>query len=166
MALDTSGTASQIASKLVDYSPTADLDTPDAFLAIVNPILDASFQAATPSMGNIDITTPAGSLNITMTSPEQQAEEIGNKCAAYWENTVNTSGSPQSCGGIDSVSNDASKIASMIKDGLLGLYSGSELTPHFYDFVRVIHDAIKTIQWTVNESDGTGCSATLTVTVS
>lgn len=139
-------------------------------------VLDSEFQKATPSLTNVDITPPAGSLSFPVASEELMPDIIGAQCAVYWSMTVTPTGIPvNTCTAIPSsivsVSNDADKIESVISSGLKALSGSTEpVTPHYLGFVNVIIDAVKTIMWTVNEAGthppAVPCVNTYTVTVS
>lgn len=169
--LDTSSAASAINTKYQNELRPLPFNGDTYLLGIIANVLDSGFQQATKSNPNIDISPPAGSLQFDLIGVSidnySYAYEIGNKCALYWSKTITPTGSPVSCGSISSVTNDAMKIAPIIAQGLIGL-GGSKVPvePYYYNFVNVIYSAVKTIVWTVSESDGSGCSATITTTVS
>ena len=165
MGLNSIATAGSLEQALVAEYSSAIKGTDSVLLVTLNTILDAGFQQAIPTQLNVDITTPAGTLNIPYGSSYDMAKNIGVECARYWSDTIATTGAPQSCAGIDSISNTAGSIATIIETGLLALGTGVRRDPPYVDFVDVIYNAVKTIVWTVNESDALLCSATLTVTV-
>ena len=162
MSLNTSADASAIANAYETLKGTFPVNPSRQLLDVIQSILDAGFQAATPSLGNFDITPPAGSLFIPLSSPEAMSESIGNACSEYWLKTI-VPKTPESCKSISSVVNDAAKIAAPIAANLQSL-SGmtAPSTPSFFKFVDAIHKEVKTIIWTIQESDSTGCSTTLT----
>ena len=142
-----------------------------AFMAMLENILDNAFQASTKSLTNFDITPPAGTLHFPLTLLNGvkilTPENIGSTCANYWSLAI-AKGSPVSCNGIDSVINDASKIAAPIASELRALsYKSitSISTPYYFEFIDIIFRNVKTIVWTIKESDST-CNSTLTGTVS
>jgi len=166
MALNSSATSASIASVYDNLlqSTISSFNTA-TFLQTLSTIIDTNFQQATPSLPNIDITTPAGTFNIAESG--NMLNTIADACVAYWSNTVSPTGSPVSCSAIASVSNTASSIHPIIISGLLGITGRTVPSePYYNEFIDVIFNAVKTIQWTVTEADGTPCSATLTATIS
>lgn len=131
--------------------------------------LDRGFQNATPSMGNVDISTEAGTLMITKKdNGVEQAYEIGTKIALYWASAIKPTGTPQGCRKIIAVANTALTIAEPIARDLLAFdhianYSHDD---HYLEFVKIIFKHIKTIVWTVAEGDSSPCGASFVVTVS
>ena len=135
------------------------------FLDKMTSRIDEEFQKAIPTSTNVDITTPAGSLRFIAST--DMVIEIAYKCASYWENTIDATGTPVSCATIVSVSNNASSIASIIRTGLLSLAAKQLVEADYYkEFCKVIFDAVRTIVWDVSEADPSGCSSSFTVTVS
>lgn len=164
MALD----SSLVASQLYDVWNTT--FTSSTSLANIAKIIDDGFQMATVSAPNFTIVVATGTL-VFPTTIVNGVEvvtplDIATACSNYWALTILPDGEPQSCNGIDSVVNDASKIIAPIESGLINLASSKTLsTPPYLDFVNIIFDNVKTIIWSIEESDST-CNTTLTGTVS
>ena len=142
-----------------------------AFISMLETILDNAFQAATKSLTNFDITPPADTLHFPLTNLNGvkilTPENIGLTCANYWSLAI-AKGSPEKCSGIDSVENDASKIAAPIASELRALCFRSITsmsTPYYFEFIDIIFRNVKTIVWTIKESSSK-CSSTLTGNVS
>ena len=128
-------------------------------------IMDDEFQKATPSMTNVDITTPAGTLTYEEKSdPVEHATEIGTKTAAYWALTIMPTGTPTLVS-IVSVVNTAASIAAPLAADILSLGSTTE-TGTFQKLVDTIIKHVKTITWTVTELDPKSNPVVFTVTVS
>lgn len=130
--------------------------------------LDKNFQSASPSLENIDITTPKGSLNFgscKQSDVSTMASRIGKGVADYWAKTIEPTGTPQGCKKIVAVTNTASSIASTITSQLLSAADNVESLPPYSKMVNIIITSVKTIVWTVTESDS-DCSSTFTVTIS
>ncbi|MDQ6990757.1 MAG: hypothetical protein Q9M11_03395 [Mariprofundaceae bacterium] len=136
------------------------------FIDNISTILDTGFQAAVPSLLNLDISPAAGTLALPHPSGGNSTmpELIGKACADYWQLAIGK-GAPQHKAAVTGVSNDASKIAAPIALSIRGLATGGYLVPSYTDFVTVIHNEVLTIKWTVNEADGSGSTTDL-VTVS
>lgn len=134
-----------------------------SFLQTLSSILDADFQKATPTASNIDISTPAGSLNIVYTNSPDMAKVIGQHVAAYWAKTTQPSGGPVK-DAIESVSNNASGIAGPIESGIRNLKSGNGSLA-YNDIVEVIFSNVKTIVWEITETDAGGVTHNLTANV-
>lgn len=160
MSLDAAGVASSAADAYFNIVENQENAPPSVdFLTLLVPFLDDGFQAAVPSMLNVDITTAAGSLSFpTVTNTYAYAALIGQACADYWAINVALTGVPQNiCTSVPSaivgVSNTAASIASIIEAGLLALGTpNADSQPYFEAFVGVIFDAVMTITWTVNEA--------------
>lgn len=131
-------------------------------LDIISTELDTMFQTAIPSVTSVDITTPAGSLNIPVSN--NMANTIAVKVADYWALTILPTGIPINCSNIINITNTATIIIPIIESGLLSLYKGNVITPHYKDFVDIIANAVKTIIWTVVEV-GPLCTSTHVVTL-
>lgn len=175
MSMSSTMTASKLSNK---YSELLSMDTfpGDSFLLdYIASTLDAEFQKATPSLPNIDITTPAGTLNFPVADESQMASIIGKNCADYWSMTVAVTGIPVNIcpvvpSTIVSVTNDAAKIETIITNGILTLAGSAEpVVPNYLNFTDIIINAVKTITWIVNEDvtylSPVPCSGTYTVTV-
>lgn len=168
MALDDTGTALNISAEyqtLLDGNYSGD---PHGFLRdTLSVIMDAGFQEATPTMSNVNITAPAGSLLFPLVGGSAMALAIGTECARYWSEAISTNGIPVAFP-ITSVSNDAAKIAQPIADGLMGETGASgPVVPSYLNFVKIIYDEVRTIIWTVEETnpaDGSTVSYTVNVT--
>ena len=164
MALD----SNVVASNLFNVWNTT--FTSSTSLVNIAKIIDDGFQMATVSAPNFTIVVAAGSL-VFPTTIVNGVEivtplDIATACSNYWALTILTDGTPQSCDNIDSVVNDANKIIEPITSGLIALASSKTLSlPPYLDFVNIIFDNVKTIIWTIEESDST-CNSTLTGTVS
>ena len=131
---------------------------------IISIVLDKEFQKATRSNPNFLINPPAGSLDILsclkiyseVNIARNFAVCIGNKVAAYWAKAI---GIGQACHRdyVNSVTNDAAKIASPIAKGLIELTYKKIQVPYWLDFANVIISNVKTIQWSVVEcTNGSG----------
>lgn len=168
MAFDTASLANILNSS---YSNDLSNGVSNNVFPTLSKAMDNSFQMGVPSLTNVDITTPKGTLSIVATpSPELQPTEIANKVQAYWAMAILPSGIPVGGGTwvITSVINDSPKIVQPIINQLLQLAKDTpERKPHFKDFLDVIFNNVKTIIWTVIEVNTVnGSSATYTVTVS
>ena len=159
MGLDISSTAKAILDKYNENNF-------DTFFDEMTKILDNAFQQATPELANYAFTGAKGTLVFPkVTLPTGQTTitpaSFGAGAAAYWSLAI-TPDTPQSCKNIDSVVNTASSIAPIITAGLMTItLSPIERNPPYEEFVKVFFDAVKTIVWTVTESDS-DCNATLT----
>jgi hypothetical protein len=162
--LDTSKTALTLSTEYFSYKGT--FPNPHReYLDFLQTVLDTDFQKATTSLKNFLINPPAGSLYFEYTTPYDMPRIIGVECARYWSQAIGF-GDPESCRQIDSVENDASKIAKPIEDELRNLITTRDLlTPYYYRFVDIIYRNVKTIEWTIIESDS-DCDSTFTGTVS
>ena len=158
MALVETDTASLLYSKILEVYGGSDID----FITYLNTTLDNAFQQATPSLTNFDITVPSGTLNISTDNNYISPDILANEVYEYWSKAI-TPGTPVSCDNIDSVTNNADIVIEPIKSGLLQLYTNSAngiaSDPPFYEFVKIIFDAIRLIEWTIEESDAE-CSQT------
>ncbi len=135
-----------------------------SYIAFLNERLDACFQTGTVSLPNVDITTVAGTLNITITSnPSDQALEIATKVSQYWQAAIATSGSPVVFP-IVSVSNTAASIIVPLHQAIIGMLGDIETNPPYLNFVDTILTHVKTIVWTVTEVGAS--TATHSVTIS
>ena len=139
-----------------------------SFIKLIENELDKEFQKGKVTLENVDITTPKGSLHFDICRWEdvyRSCKEIGDKCASYWSKTIQPTGKPQSCRKITGVTNDASKIASPISTELCSLATSVRISePFYYEFCNIILKHVKTIVWTVTESDST-CDSTFTVKI-
>ena len=137
-------------------------------LRYMEKVMDNEFQKATRSLDNIDITTPAGTLYFGIRKFEDSVNMpwiIGKEVARYWSVTIQTTGTPQACDEIKSVTNDALKIATPIALDLINMAKANIIrTPYDQYFFKVIFDHVRTIRWTVKEGGG-GCDKTFTVQV-
>lgn len=120
-----------------------------AFLDTLQSILDIGFQKATPTIGDVDISPPAGTLFIPLGTPYEMPMNIGQACADYWVKAIGF-GEPEE-DHIDNIINDAAKIAAPIVSKIMHLSNSG--TPYYFKFVDVIHTEVKTIIWTVTEKD-------------
>lgn len=126
---------------------------------------DTEFQNATPSLENVDITTPAGTLTfVEQDDPVQNAYEIAKKVSAYWALTIMPTGKPQTVT-ITTVVNTATTIINPLATEILSL-GGVEPTGTFRKLIDTIIKHVKTIVWTVTELDQEQNPITFTVTVS
>jgi len=165
MALITSKTAGILHTELVIANNTAYGNYGiRQFLTFLETILDNAFQNATPSATNFLLTPPAGTFHIDVVNNVATPATIAKACKDYWLLAI-LPGSPVSCNGIDSVINDASKIEAPITAQLTALGMEQVYSPAFIKFVDIIFNNVKTIIWTIQESDST-CNSTLTGTVS
>ena len=162
MSLNAAGVASSAADAYFNIVENQENAPPSVdFLTLLVPLIDDGFQAAVPSMLNVDITTAAGTLSFpSVPDPNATtyAMDIGQACADYWAINVAKTGTPQNlCTSVPSaivgVENTANTIASIIADGLALIATPARAqTPYFEAFVGVIFDAVKTITWTVDEA--------------
>lgn len=132
-------------------------------------ILDAGFQKAVPQQPNFIITGVAGTLKFNATNIGSceviTPNDIAVAVSDYWSKAI-LPGSPVSCDRIKSVINDAPKVIPIITAGLTALgSSATESNPPYQQFVDVIFNAVKTIIWTIEESDS-DCGTTITAGVS
>lgn len=166
MSLNTTKDALSISKAYDQHKKNFSLNPGRELLDIIQDTIDDGFQEAKPSLNNFDITSPAGSLFIPMSSGVDMANLIGKACADYWSKAI-TPKIPVSCRSIISVVNDASKIEIPITKNLKTLSGKTEiLKPLYYNFIDAIYKEVKTIKWTIMEADGSGCSVTLTGAVS
>lgn len=133
------------------------------FVSYLESVIDDGFQAAAPSMSNVDISPAAGTFTLPVAGGGITPDAIGQACADYWALAIGK-GSPAVLSQVNSVSNDAAKIAAPITASLVAMDRSAYSTPYYYDFVTAIYAEILTIVWTVVESDSNG-STTLTVNV-
>jgi hypothetical protein len=122
--------------------------------------LDNEFQKATPSMTNVDITTPAGSLKFnikeaSVANDPTNALEIATKVSEYWAKTIQPTGTPVSGKQITVVVNTAATIISPLTSALLSMGLSSAQGDNFSKFTNTIITQVKTIVWTVTEIDPT-----------
>jgi hypothetical protein len=89
---------------------------------------------------------------------------MGQKIADYWSSQL-TFGAPQNCSAIVGVTNDAAKIGPAIESFLCSQTSTAK-TPNYEFIFSFIEDQVKSIIWTISESDSSPCSSTYTVTIS
>jgi len=161
MSLNINKTAKILADEYITYSTSAPYNISRHYLDFLQSKLDKGFQEATESLKNFIISPPAGSLYINQIDPHYMPEEIGRACAEYWVKAIGF-GKPEACNNIDSVINDAAKIANPIAQELRTLrYMKSLSRPYYYKFVEIIYRNIKTIIWTIEESDS-DCGSTFT----
>lgn len=162
MAMSTGAVASAIASYFeLNLDTTRDWETYDLGKVITS-VFDKEFQGATRSNPNFLIAPPAGTLNLNecLTTYTDSATArnfaicIGNKIANYW---AKATGIGQACYDdyVDSVVNDAQKIASPIAKELLSLSYNNLQVPYWLDFANIIIGNVKTISWNVTECRST-----------
>ena len=167
MSLDVSGVATAINNAHSSFIN----NTPDKldriFIDTLQEKIDKGFQEAKPSAANFDISPPKDSLYFPNNHGYTVAEDIGTACAAYWVKAINP-GPPESCkaGQVVGVTNDAAKIATPITNGIRALFKGKLDEPFFEEFVKIIFDAVKTILWTITETDFDKCNIVLLGNVS
>jgi len=154
MSLNTTNDASLIATTMSNYALNNGL-ADGSLLAVIANLIDQGFQQSIPTLLNVDITPPAGTLVFNQVNSIAMATEIGNACATYWASAVGF-GIPESgtLNTITSVTNDASKIATPIANNIINLIGIGELIPPYYHFVDAIHKEVRTIIWDVIESGG------------
>jgi len=167
MSLNASGVASDIRKEHSSFTSNAPDKLNRVFIDILQEKIDKGFQDAKPSTGNFDISPPKGSLYFPNNRGYTIAEEIGMACASYWAIAIKP-GSPEGCksGQVVGVINDAAKIATPISMGIRALFKGELDEPFFDKFVKIIFDAVKTILWTITETDFDKCSIVLPGNVS
>jgi len=164
MSLNSSNTANALYSNW-----TKDTSSSSDALNKIATILDKGFQEAVPQQPNFIITGVAGTLKFTANDIGSceiiTPNDIATAVSDYWSKAI-LPGSPISCNRIDSVINDAPKIIPIITAGLISLgSSATDKQPPYLEFVDVIFNAVKTIIWTIEESDST-CNTTVTAGVS
>lgn len=91
------------------------------------------------------------------------ADNMAKAISDYWVAQI-TKGAPQVYTIITSVTNDASKISATIKSYLCSQVSTSK-SPNYEHIFQYIENQVKTIIWTVNETNGT-LSTSYTVSIS
>ena len=133
--------------------------------SVIESIIDADFQLATPSMDSVVLTPPAGTFRMPRNTSRDNPMVIGLECARYWSLAVGL-GTPQILSKVDSVVNDADKIAAPIAANLISLSEGKIMRSSPYsEFIDCIYREVKKIIWTVTEASST-TTTTYTVTVS
>lgn len=142
------------------------------FWDIVAKELDDEFQKGTPSMKNVVITDPAGSLKFNIkealgAGDVTNATEIATKVSQYWAKTIQPTGVPQAGKQIVSVVNTAATIIAPLTAALISMGLGAAQGDNYTKFTSTVITHVKTIVWTVTELDPTiPQTYTLTVTVS
>ncbi|RLF08146.1 MAG: hypothetical protein DRJ64_01660 [Thermoprotei archaeon] len=159
------------ASKInLDYQDTLVNDTlaQSEFLDNMASYLDTEFQNGITTLGNVDITTVAGTLDfsdIDDVDVMNNAYRIANSVKNYWAATIEPSGAPESCSSITSVVNDASKIVVPLTADILNIYGNNLESNYYYEFYNAIIRNVKTIIWNVSEASPK-CSADFVVNIS
>lgn len=151
MALDDAGCADALNSM---YDVVKQDQSKD-FLDFLNKTIDAFSQMAQPSMTNVMIVTAAGTLNIEKKEPDEQTLEVATKYMTYWALTILPIGIPVTLpmnGVITSVSNDAMSYVSSLKSDLDDLAKNAKAGDNYKEFVKLLFDYAKKIQWTVIET--------------
>lgn len=151
MALDAGGCADALSSMY----DVVKLDQDQDFLDFLNKTIDAFSQMAQPSMTNVMIVTAAGTLNIEKKEPDEQTLEVATKYMTYWALTILPIGIPVTLpmgGVITSVSNDAMSYVSSLKSDLDDLAKNAKPNDNYKEFVKLLFDYAKKIQWTVMET--------------
>lgn len=151
MALDAGGCADALSSMY----DVVKLDQDQDFLDFLNKTIDAFSQMAQPSMTNVMIVTAAGTLNIEKKEPDEQTLEVATKYMSYWALTILPIGIPVTLpmgGVITSVSNDAMSYVSSLKSDLDDLAKNAKPDDNYKEFVKLLFDYAKKIQWTVMET--------------
>jgi len=120
--------------------------------------LDNMFQQAELKYKNVDITTPAGSLNFDCRkSGHELIYEIAYKICKYWSKTVELTGEPVKCDKIIRVEVDSMKHVDSLYNRLLGGVTNKEGTYPYYDkWLSLIVDEVKTFKWIVEEKHEEG----------
>lgn len=153
MSLDTSGDAYKVSEEYqLLLKAGGGLGNDRSFLDILQTILDDGFQQAEPTILDIDISVVAGSLFIPLGKPNEMAMNIAQACAEYWFKAIGF-GEPEKDEVLE-VINDAMKIIDPIVQKLHTIYNPS--VPYYELFINTIHTEVKTIIWTVTESDSVG----------
>jgi len=139
------------------------------FIRQLEVVLDEEFQLATPTETNVDITTVAGTLKfdiyeVTENNVYRMPWIISEGVADYWGRAIETTGIPVSCDNIESVTNDAPKIIDPLAYDLINQVQVGPDSTYYHRFFDIIIKHVRTIIWTVKESDG-NCDATFTVYV-
>lgn len=134
------------------------------FFQVIADELDVEFQNAVPSMTNVDISPPSGTLTyVPQDDVVQNAYEIAKKTSAYWALTITPTGTPVA-GTIVSVSNTAASIINPLASEILSIAS-SDSTGTYKKLIETIIKHVKTIMWTVTELDKEQKPVIFTVTV-
>jgi len=153
MSLVIEATAQRVAQaslKFKDEMNGAGVDRGMIFLDILQTIIDEDFQKGITSLKNVDITTPAGTLDFKEGPVSEMARNIATGCYEYWSKTIEPTGSPEE-DEIVSVSNDAEKIIEPIVTRLLAIGGNKSVSPSYIEFITVIYEEVMKIQWTVEE---------------
>jgi hypothetical protein len=158
--LNHSSVASNIAKKLREIQKSDKYDE-NILLKTISKELDVGFQQATPTLTNFLINAPANTLDIPNSPGITFPKIIGLSIADYWSKTI-TPGPPIACP-VVSVINNAITIAPIIEAKLLALTQKKQYSePYYEEFVKIIFDAVKTIQWVVVETLPPYCGNTYT----
>lgn len=164
MALNPQSMADALMKKYEDYCK--DPDGKGEFIQIFNKALDDYFQQnAQFSTPNVTMTGAKGAMAITIVpEPTLQAAEIATKIANYWALTITPDGIPTS-GVITAIVNTAPTIIAPLTAGILTIPATVGSNPDNYlTFCNMVIAQIKTIAWTVTETQGTS-AITIPVTV-
>jgi len=149
--LDTTAVASDLESRLANSTVGAPVT--GGHLLVLSSVLDIGFQNGVLSDTNVDIATVAGTLDIPFQGGNNynMPEIIGSSCADYWVAAV-SKGTPTHLANVDSVINDAAKIAVPIANNIRALIGSNNSIPPYYNFINAILKEVLTINWTVKES--------------
>ena len=133
-------------------------------------ILDRNFQKAELEYVSVDITPPAGTLVLHLTENSLKydnttwhytPESIGQDVSNYWQKAIGLGDTDQCDDSVDTVENDAAKIAAPIASELRTLAeSKAGIGDFFYKFSEIIVRNVKTTIWTVTEDCSDGSSKT------
>lgn len=114
---------------------------------------DTNSIAGTFSEANVVMVSMQSLLGFVNIGPscDVVAGNMSNAIAAYWTAQV-TPGAPQHLSAISSITNDAAKIAAPIKAYMCSQTSTLK-TPSYEHLFQFIENQVKTIIWTVKETD-------------
>jgi len=163
MSLNYSAVASAISSEYNDIKQTPGTPAGDRWMSFYTSTYDSDANNGSFSASSVVMVSNPSLLEFNVSNDTSTVNNWAKSIADYWVSQV-TPGSPQNCGAITSVTNDASKIESEIANYLSGL-GDIERTPYYEHLFEFIENQVKSIIWTVSESDGSGCSSTYNVSI-
>jgi hypothetical protein len=164
MGLNYQLVASTMSDEYDSIKQTPDVPAAPRWMDAYKSAYDGDANNGTFSLPAVVMTSNPSLLEFNVSNSVSTAQEMAKSLADYWSYQV-TPGTPQNCTAITSVTNDASKIETPILNYLTSL-GNTERLPQYEHLFQFIEDQVKTIIWTVNEADGTGCSTSYTVSIS
>jgi hypothetical protein len=164
MSLNYSALASSINTEYEDIKTTPDIPAGPRWMEHYKTSYDGDAMAGTFSAASVVMVSNPSLLEFGVSNDPSTNSNWGASLASYWSSQL-TPGVPQVCGAITSVTNDASKIESPIISYLASL-GDTERNPPYEHIFEFIENQVKSIIWTVTESDGSPCNSTYTVTIS